>query len=59
MALTKRQEITLYSVLHVPYGQKVFRLVDSDPMLSKVENALLRWEANRRFGGSLDWLFHG
>jgi ATP-dependent DNA helicase RecG len=34
-----------------------FELVDSDPGLSKKENELLRWETNRRFGGSLQWLF--
>lgn len=36
-----------------------FRLVDRDPVLSEGENTLLRREANRRFGGTLDWLFHG
>ncbi|MBU4302092.1 MAG: ATP-dependent DNA helicase RecG [Actinobacteria bacterium] len=36
-----------------------FRLVDRDPVLSEGENVLLRWEANRRFGGTLEWLFHG
>ena len=36
-----------------------FRLVDRDPVLSEGENVLLRWEVNRRFGGTLDWLFHG
>lgn len=36
-----------------------FRLVDEDPRLSGGENVLLRWETNRRFGGTLDWLFHG
>ncbi|MBU1942967.1 MAG: ATP-dependent DNA helicase RecG [Actinobacteria bacterium] len=35
-----------------------FELVDDDPGLSKKENELLRWETNRRFGGSLQWLFH-
>jgi ATP-dependent DNA helicase RecG len=39
--------------------EEAFRIVDDDPTLSKVENVLLRWEANRRFGGSLDWLFKG
>lgn len=38
---------------------EAFRIVDDDPTLSKVDNLLLRWEANRRFGGSLDWLFKG
>jgi ATP-dependent DNA helicase RecG len=38
---------------------EAFRIVDDDPTLSKVGNLLLRWEANRRFGGSLDWLFKG
>ena len=36
-----------------------FRLVDQDPVLSEGGNVLLRWEVNRRFGGTLDWLFHG
>jgi len=36
-----------------------FRLVDRDPVLSEGGNVLLRWEVNRRFGGTLDWLFHG
>jgi ATP-dependent DNA helicase RecG len=39
--------------------QEAFALVDGDPNLEKVENALLRWEVNRRFGGRLDWLFKG
>ena len=33
MALTKRQEITLYSVLQVPYSTTVFRLQDVDNLL--------------------------
>lgn len=33
MALTKRQEITLYSVLFVPYSTTVFRLQDVDNLL--------------------------
>jgi ATP-dependent DNA helicase RecG len=39
--------------------REAFALVDGDPALEKVENALLRWEVNRRFGGRLDWLFKG
>jgi ATP-dependent DNA helicase RecG len=39
--------------------EEAFSLVDDDPELNRVENALLRWEVNRRFAGSLDWLFHG
>lgn len=35
-----------------------FRIVDDDPTLSRPANVLLRWETNRRFGGSLGWLFH-
>lgn len=37
---------------------EAFGIVDSDPTLAKRENVLLRWETNRRFGGSLGWLFH-
>ncbi|MHB8896851.1 MAG: ATP-dependent DNA helicase RecG [Candidatus Geothermincolia bacterium] len=37
---------------------EAFRIVDSDPVLSRPEHVLLRWETNRRFGGSLNWLFH-
>ena len=33
MALTKRQEITLYSVLYIPYSTTVFRLQDVDNLL--------------------------
>ena len=39
--------------------EEAFRLVAADPDLSKIEHVLLRWETNRRFGGSLDWLFKG
>lgn len=35
-----------------------FEIVDADPLLSDPGNVLLRWETNRRFGGSLGWLFH-
>jgi hypothetical protein len=38
---------------------EAFSLVDDDPELNRVENALLRWEVNRRFAGSLEWLFKG
>ncbi len=38
---------------------EAFAIVGDDPTLSKVENLLLRWEANRRFAGELDWLFKG
>lgn len=31
--LTKRQEITLYSVLHIPYSTEIYRLQDVDNML--------------------------
>lgn len=37
---------------------EAFRIVEADPVLSAKENVLLRWETNRRFGGSLGWLFH-
>jgi len=36
---------------------EAFAIVEKDPMLSGRENVLLRWETNRRFAGSLDWLF--
>lgn len=36
-----------------------FRLVGEDPVLASGGNRLLRWEVNRRFAGSLEWLFHG
>jgi hypothetical protein len=36
-----------------------FALVDSDPKLTRPEHSLLRAEVGRRFGESLDWLFHG
>ncbi|MCJ7652679.1 MAG: DNA helicase RecG, partial [Actinobacteria bacterium] len=39
--------------------QEAFKLVDGDPTLKKPENALLRREVNRRFAGTLEWLFHG
>lgn len=39
--------------------EEAFGVVDEDPTLGKRENALLKWEANRRFAGSLDWLFKG
>jgi ATP-dependent DNA helicase RecG len=39
--------------------QEAFSLIDDDPQLTRVENALLRWEVNRRFAGSLEWLFKG
>ena len=38
--------------------EEAFRIVDNDPTLSEAGNLLLRWETNRRFGGSLEWLFH-
>jgi ATP-dependent DNA helicase RecG len=38
--------------------QEAFKLVEADPTLRKEENALLRWEVNRRFAGALEWLFH-
>lgn len=38
---------------------EAFEIVDDDPTLARVENLLLRWEANRRFAGQLDWLFKG
>ena len=38
---------------------EAFKLVEADPTLRDPENALLRWEVNRRFGGALEWLFHG
>jgi ATP-dependent DNA helicase RecG len=38
--------------------REAFDIVDADPTLSKPTNVLLRWETNRRFGGSLGWLFH-
>jgi ATP-dependent DNA helicase RecG len=37
---------------------EAFRIVDADPLLSTPPSVLLRWETNRRFGGSLGWLFH-
>jgi ATP-dependent DNA helicase RecG len=37
---------------------EAFRIVEADPLLSSPANVLLRWETNRRFGGSLNWLFH-
>ncbi len=37
---------------------EAFRVVDADPVLSRPEHVLLRWETNRRFAGSLAWLFH-
>lgn len=37
--------------------EAAFRLVDDDPLLAAGGNRLLRWEVNRRFAGSLDWLF--
>lgn len=39
--------------------KEAFALVDADPGLDREENAPLKWETNRRFGGSLDWLFKG
>ncbi len=36
-----------------------FDLVASDPKLARAEHALLRGEVARRFGETLDWLFHG
>lgn len=39
--------------------EEAFALVDADPGLGRGEHALLKWETNRRFGGSLDWLFKG
>jgi ATP-dependent DNA helicase RecG len=39
--------------------EEAFQVVDEDPTLNRRENALLKWEANRRFAGSLDWLFKG
>jgi len=33
VSLTKRQEITLYSVLRVPYSTEIFRLQDVDNMI--------------------------
>ncbi len=38
---------------------EAFRLVESDPLLSRPEHVLLRWETARRFGDSLAWLFKG
>jgi ATP-dependent DNA helicase RecG len=37
---------------------EAFSIVESDPTLAKREHVLLRWETNRRFAGSLAWLFH-
>jgi ATP-dependent DNA helicase RecG len=39
--------------------EAAFPLVAADPKLASAENALLRDEVARRFGDSLDWLFHG
>jgi ATP-dependent DNA helicase RecG len=36
---------------------EAFRIADDDPGLARPSNVLLRWETNRRFGGSLGWLF--
>ncbi|MGH2759534.1 MAG: ATP-dependent DNA helicase RecG, partial [Actinomycetota bacterium] len=39
--------------------EAAFALVGSDPKLSKPEHSLVRAEVGRRFGDTLDWLFHG
>ena len=39
MALTKRQEITLYQVLGVPYGLTVTKIQDEDNMLGLTKTA--------------------
>ena len=39
--------------------EEAFRLVDADPALRRPEDTLLRGEVNRRFAGTLEWLFHG
>jgi len=39
--------------------EAAFDLVGADPVLEKPQHALLAWEVNRRFGGELEWLFHG
>jgi ATP-dependent DNA helicase RecG len=38
--------------------EEAFKLVEADQTLSASEDALLRWEVNRRFAGALEWLFH-
>jgi ATP-dependent DNA helicase RecG len=38
--------------------EEAFKLVEADQTLSTPEDALLRWEVNRRFAGALEWLFH-
>lgn len=38
--------------------EEAFNLVEADQTLSTPEDALLRWEVNRRFAGALEWLFH-
>jgi len=37
---------------------EAFSIVEADPTLAMPEHVLLRWETNRRFAGSLGWLFH-
>ncbi len=39
--------------------EAAFALVASDPKLTRPEHCLVRAEVGRRFGESLDWLFHG
>jgi ATP-dependent DNA helicase RecG len=39
--------------------EEAFKLVDADPALRRPEDTLLRGEVNRRFAGTLEWLFHG
>lgn len=38
MALTVRQKITLYSILGVPYGTRIERIMDRDNMLAQTYN---------------------
>ncbi|MEX2539935.1 MAG: ATP-dependent DNA helicase RecG [Actinomycetota bacterium] len=39
--------------------EAAFALVEDDPKLARPEHIFLRAEVGRRFGDSLDWLFHG
>jgi ATP-dependent DNA helicase RecG len=39
--------------------EAAFALVGSDPKLARPEHGLLKTEVGRRFGDSVEWLFHG